>query len=254
MSVFAAEPRRRRTGIYLLPNLFTTAGFFAGFFAVIAAINGRFEAAAIAIFVAMLMDGIDGRLARLLNAQSDFGAQYDSLADMMSFGLAPALVAYLYALQELGKVWWLPAFVYGVCAALRLARFNTQVGSADKRYFQGLASPAAAALVAGLVWVGVDLDWARSWTGPVFASLCIIAGLLMVSNFRYPSFKEVDWRGRVPFMTVLVLMLVLVLIASFTSVVLFSGFAIYALWGPVFTVWSKRKARASRQAEQRPAP
>lgn len=246
MNPAEASPRRHRNGIYLLPNVFTTAGFLAGFFSVIAALNGRFETAAIAIFVAMVMDGIDGRLARLLNAQSDFGAQYDSLADMLSFGVAPALLAYSFALQGLGRGWWSPAFIYAVCAAMRLARFNTQVGSADKRYFQGLASPAAAALVAGLVWLVTEMRWPADRMGPVFAGLCLVAGLLMVSNFRYPSFKELDLRGKVPFVTLLAVMLLLVLVATSAALVLFAGFALYALWGPMLTVISKRRARAQR--------
>jgi CDP-diacylglycerol---serine O-phosphatidyltransferase len=154
---------RRRRGIYLLPNLLTTAGLFAGFYAIVAAMNDRFEAAAIAIFVAMLMDGVDGRIARLTNTQSAFGAEYDSLADMVSFGLAPALVVYEWTLHNLGKIGWLVAFLYSACAALRLARFNTQVGSStDKSYFQGLASPSAAACLAGFVWLATDAEIAAS--------------------------------------------------------------------------------------------
>ena len=151
--VLEKKPRR---GIYLLPNLFTTGCLFAGFYAIVSAMGGRFEAAAVAIFVAMVMDGLDGRVARLTNTQTDFGAQYDSLADMVSFGLAPSLVIYEWALFSMGKLGWLAAFVYAAATALRLARFNTQVGTAGKRYFQGLASPAAAAMVAGMVWVGID--------------------------------------------------------------------------------------------------
>ena len=165
-------PESKRKGIYLLPNLLTTGGLFSGFYAVVSAMNGHFEAAAIAIFVAMLFDGLDGRVARMTNTQSDFGAEYDSMADMVSFGIAPALIAYTWGLTELGKLGWLAAFVYVAGAALRLARFNTQVGTADKRYFQGLASPAAAALVAGLVWVGVEYDISGDDYGLLVALPC----------------------------------------------------------------------------------
>ena len=207
---------QKRKGIYLLPNLLTTAGLFSGFFAVVSSMTGRFEAAAVAIFVAMVFDGLDGRVARMTNTQSDFGAEYDSMADMVSFGMAPALVAYNWGLTELGKFGWLAAFVYVAGAALRLARFNTQVGIADKRFFQGLASPAAAAVVAGLVWVGVEYDAVGTDYGIVVALVTGFAGLLMVSNFKYNSFKELNWHGKVPF-------------------VLFIVFSLYALAGPINT-------------------
>lgn len=202
-------PESKRKGIYLLPNLLTTGGLFSGFYAVVSAMNGHFESAAIAIFVAMLFDGLDGRVARMTNTQSDFGAEYDSMADMVSFGIAPALVAYTWGLTEMGKLGWLAAFIYVAGAALRLARFNTQIGIADKRYFQGLASPAAAALVAGLVWVGVEYDVAGDDYGILVALLTAAAGLLMISNFKYNSFKEVNWHGKVPFVALLVVMLIL---------------------------------------------
>lgn len=194
-----AEKKRRR-GIYLLPNLFTTAGLFAGFYAIISAMNGRFEAAAIAIFIAMIMDGIDGRLARMTNTQSDFGKEYDSLADAVSFGVAPSLVIYLWALAPLGKIGFAAAFVFAACAALRLARFNTQIGIIDKRYFQGLASPAAAALIAGFVWWGDDASWVREDLTWVAAILTVAAGVLMVSNVRYYSFKDLDLRVKCHFL------------------------------------------------------
>jgi CDP-diacylglycerol---serine O-phosphatidyltransferase len=243
----APEPRRHR-GIYLLPNLFTTGCLFSGFYAIVAAMGGRFEAAAIAIFIAMILDGLDGRVARMTNTQSAFGAEYDSLADMVSFGLAPALVVYVWALSDLGKLGWLGAFVYTAGTALRLARFNTQVGRADKRYFQGLASPAAAAVVAGMVWVGQDYQ-AEGTAMSIFATLLTVCvGLLMVSNVRYRSFKDLDLKGKVPFVAILAVVLVFVLVSLDPPQVLFAGFLVYAVSGPVGTLLSLRKRRAERRA------
>ncbi|WP_251359595.1 CDP-diacylglycerol--serine O-phosphatidyltransferase [Kangiella sp. TOML190] len=239
-----------RRGIYLLPNLLTTAGLFAGFYAVVASMQGRFEYAAIAIFIAMIMDGLDGRMARMANAQSDFGAEYDSMADMVSFGIAPALVIYNWALSDLGKFGWLATFVYVVAAALRLARFNTQVETADKRYFQGLASPSAAAILAGLVWLGAEYQWQAGAYGVYIGILTIVTGLLMVSNFRYSSFKEVKWKEKVPFIGMLVVVLLFILIASEPPLVLFVGFGIYALSGPLMTVWRIKDIRAERKQRQ----
>ncbi len=238
---------KRRRGIYLLPNLFTTAGLFAGFYAVIAAINGHFEAAAIAIFVAMVMDGFDGRVARMTNTQSDFGKEYDSLADMVSFGLAPALVIYQWALVPLGKIGFVGAFVFAAGAALRLARFNTQVGIIDKRYFQGLASPAAAALIAGFVWWGDDAGWAREEIAVVALLLTAAAGVLMVSNIRYNSFKDVNLRGRVPFVKILVVVGIFGLVAMHPPSVLFSMALAYALSGIFLTLAQLRRKRAERK-------
>lgn len=233
----------KRKGIYLLPNLLTTAGLFSGFFAVVSSMNARFEAAAVAIFIAMIFDALDGRVARMTNTQSEFGAEYDSMADMVSFGIAPAIVAYNWGLTELGKIGWLAAFIYVAGAALRLARFNTQIGIADKRFFQGLPSPAAAALVAGLVWVGVDYDVNGNDYNFIVALLTGIAGLLMVSNFKYNSFKEVDWHGKVPFVALLLIMLVFVVVATEPALVLFLVFALYALAGPINTFRSVPKVR-----------
>jgi len=225
-------PERRRRGIYLLPNLFTTAGLFAGFYAIVSAMSGKFEAAAIAIFVAMIMDGIDGRVARLTNTSSEFGVQYDSLSDMVCFGLAPALVVFEWALRsmlEQGWLWsklgWLAAFIYTAGAALRLARFNTQVGSADKRYFQGLPSPSAAGVLAGLVWFSEDngLNGGDMWM--VGALLAASMGALMVSNVRYYSFKEIDFKNRVPFVALIMIVVVFVVISSHPPSVLFTGIA-----------------------------
>jgi len=243
-------PRRR--GIYLLPNLFTTAALFAGFYSVVAAMSSRFEAAAAAIFVAMVLDGMDGRIARITNTATDFGVQYDSLSDMASFGLAPALVVYQWSLHGFGKLGWLGAFVFAAGAALRLARFNTQAGSADKRFFQGLPSPPAAALVAGMVWVGADngLDGTDliAFTFPI----TVAAGLLMVSNIRYHSFKELDLHGRVPFVAVLVVVLVFVFIASEPPLVLFLLALGYAAHGPAITLLAVRQRRALRRGHEEP--
>lgn len=242
-----AVERKRRRGIYLLPNLFTTAGLFAGFYAIISAITGKFEYAAVAIFVAMIMDSIDGRLARMTNTQSDFGKEYDSLADMVSFGLAPALVMFEWALSSLGKLGWLAAFVYTAGAALRLARFNTQVGTACKRYFQGLASPAAAACVAGMVWVGDDFGWQGEDVAIFAFAVTILSGALMVSNIRYRSFKDLDLKGRVPFVEMLLVVLVFVLISIDPPRVLFLVFLLYALSGPALTLVQLRQRRAARK-------
>ncbi len=241
-----AEKKRRR-GIYLLPNLFTTAGLFAGFYAIISAMSGRFEAAAIAIFIAMFMDGIDGRLARMTNTQSDFGKEYDSLADMVSFGLAPALVIYLWALAPLGKVGFAAAFVYAAGAALRLARFNTQVGIIDKRYFQGLASPAAAALLAGFVWWGDDAGWIPEDVAWIATFLTVAAGVLMVSNVRYNSFKDQDLKGKVPFFKILLVVAIFVLVAMDPPRVLFLVAILYAASGIVLTLVQLRQRRAERK-------
>ncbi|MCL2919842.1 CDP-diacylglycerol--serine O-phosphatidyltransferase [Shewanella litorisediminis] len=239
------KPTVKNRGIYLLPNLFTTAGLFSGFYAVIASMNGQFESAAIAVFVAMLCDGLDGRVARLTNTQSEFGAEYDSMADMVSFGMAPALIAYNWALSDLGKIGWLAAFVYCAGAALRLARFNTQVGVADKRWFQGLASPAAAAVIAGTVWLGNQYHIEADSVSYLFAVVTICTGLLMVSNFRYHSFKEVDWRGKVNFIVILLVVGVFVVISVEPALILCLGFYLYALSGPVITIRSVRKLKVS---------
>lgn len=241
-------PSRRRAGIYLLPNLFTTSALFAGFYGIVAAINGRFEAAAVAILVAMVFDGIDGRIARLTNTQSDFGAQYDSLSDMVSFGLAPALVVYQWTLHSLGKLGWVAAFMYTAGAALRLARFNTQVGHADKRYFQGLPSPAAAGLIGSLVWFGDGYGIRESGLMLTVALLATVAAaLLMVSNLRYSSFKDFDLHGRVPFVTVLAVVMVFVLISIEPPSVLLIMFGGYAVSGVVETLSQRRKRRAERR-------
>jgi CDP-diacylglycerol--serine O-phosphatidyltransferase len=239
-----APVKRRglRRGIYLLPNLFTTGALFSGFYAIVAAMNGHFDKAAIAIFVAMVLDGLDGRVARLTNTQSDFGAEYDSLSDMVSFGVAPALVAFTWALQGLGNVGWIAAFVYVAGAALRLARFNTQLEVTDKKYFIGLASPAAAAIVASMVWslseFGVEgkmIDW-------LVALVVASVGLLMVSNIKYYSFKDIDFRGRVPFFVLLLVVLIFAVVSLDPARVLFLAFFAYALSGPVKWIWNKKQS------------
>ncbi len=238
------KSKLRRRGIYLLPNLFTTAALFAGFYAIVQAMNGRFEHSAVSIFIAMVLDGLDGRVARLTHTQSEFGAEYDSLSDMVSFGAAPALVIYEWALKGMGKLGWIAAFIYCVCAALRLARFNTNIEVVDKRFFQGLPSPAAAALIAGLVWVMLDFGIAGTDIRWLAWCITLFAGLTMVSNIPYYSGKEINLRKTVPFVTVLLLALFFfVLIPSHPPVVLFCLFLLYALSGYVMWMWrfTKRK-------------
>ncbi len=226
--------RMRDRGIYLLPNLFTTGALFAGFYAVVQAMNSRFEYAAVAIFIAMVLDGLDGRVARMTHTQSAFGAEYDSLSDMVSFGVAPALVIYEFALQGMGKLGWIAAFVYCSGAALRLARFNTQHEVVtDKRYFQGLPSPAAAALIAGFVWVMVEYGVAGPDVRWVAAVLALLGGLTMVSNFRYYSGKEINLRKSVPFFVILLIVLAFVLISTSPPEVLFGAFVLYVMSGYV---------------------
>src|SRR5215470_6625427 len=235
--------RIRRRGIYLLPNLFTTAALFAGFYAIVQAMNLRFDQAAVAIFVAMVLDGLDGRVARLTRTQSAFGAEYDSLADMVSFGAAPALIVYEWALKGMGKLGWIAAFVYVAGAALRLARFNTMLEVADKRWFTGMPSPAAAALVAGLVWIiddynidPISLKW-WVWFVTVFA------GLTMVSNVRFYSFKTINLKKSVPFLAIFVFVLVIALLSYQPAIVLFAGCVAYALSGYVASAWMTLRRR-----------
>lgn len=234
-------------GIYLLPNLMTTAALFAGFYAVIAGMNDQFEAGAIAIFIAMVLDGLDGRIARMTNSCSSFGAEYDSLSDMVSFGLAPALLMYQWALSDYGKLGWVIAFIFTVGAALRLARFNTQVGTSDKRYFQGLPSPAAAALLAGFVWM-VETNDIHTGAEPFIAiALTLIAGVMMVSNLRFSSFKEINLKGKVPFVTLLIAVLIIVVVTLKPSVILFVAFLAYTVSGPVMTLVLLQRTRKMRR-------
>ncbi|MEN9681277.1 MAG: hypothetical protein RLZZ627_1170 [Pseudomonadota bacterium] len=243
------EPKRnRRRGIYLLPNLFTTGALFSGFYAITSAMNGQFEVAAIAIFIAMVLDGLDGRVARLTNTQSAFGAEYDSMADMISFGAAPALVMYAWSLSALGKAGWVAAFVHAAGAALRLARFNTQLGTQDKRYFQGLPSPSAAAIPAGFIWVAVKYEIPLESIQYIGLGMAVCTGLLMVSNFRYYSFKDIDLHGRVSFLWAILVMLLFALLYTNTPLVLFSIFTLYALSGPILTLGRRRRMRSERRS------
>lgn len=242
------KPTIRRRGIILLPNLLTTAAMFAGFYAITSAINGRFESAAIAIFVAMILDGLDGRVARMTNTQSEFGVQFDSLSDMVSFGVAPALVMYLWAFESLGRVGLFAAFVHTAGGALRLARFNTQVEVADKRYFQGLPSPAAAAILAGGLWMSLEYGYDGNSVKYLALLLTISTGLLMVSNFRYSSFKEIDLKGRVPFVVAIIVMLSISFIMAQAESMLFIIALGYAISGPVITLLTLRQKRKKRKA------
>ncbi|MCU7800017.1 MAG: CDP-diacylglycerol--serine O-phosphatidyltransferase [gamma proteobacterium symbiont of Lucinoma myriamae] len=221
----------KRRGIYLLPNLLTTGALFAGFYAVIAAMNGQFESAALAIFIAMILDGLDGRVARMTNTQSDFGAEYDSLSDMISFGIAPALIMYTWSLSSLGKIGWIASFIYVVGAALRLARFNTQLGNGDKRYFQGLASPAAAGFIVGFVWLCAENKISGNSLSYLVLLFTVGAGLLMVSNVKYRSFKDLDLKNKVPFVGMLIMVLIFITIVYQPPFVLFSIFALYTFSG-----------------------
>ena len=242
----APKPSRR---IYLLPNALTTASLFAGFYAIVQAMNQHFEQAAVAIFISMVLDGLDGRVARLTNTQSAFGEQYDSLSDMVAFGVAPAVVMYEWALRGLGKWGWIAAFIYVAGAALRLARFNANLGVVDRRFFQGLPSPAAAALIAGLIWVATDLLEARwiSTTGADLAWLAwimtVYAGITMVSNAPFYSFKTFNLRKSVPFIFVLALVLIFALVSSDPPLVLFTLFLCYGVSGYVLWAWRWRSGR-----------
>ena len=265
------KSRFARRGIYWLPNLFTTIALFSGFYAIVQAMGGRFELAAMAIFVAMVFDGLDGRVARLTRTQSAFGAEYDSLADMVSFGVAPALVVYVWALQDLAsmktvawlgpwlttKLGWIAAFIYCACAALRLARFNTMLDVADKRFFQGLPSPAAACLVAGLVWAldeyhirGQDVTW-LAW------ALTVFAGLTMVSSLKFYSGKDINLRKSVPFSVVVAITFGIVVLFMFSSTLpemLFLLFACYGVSGYVIWIYEQVRARTVGRAPPPAAP
>ena len=234
----------RRRGIYLLPNLFHTAALFAGFYAIVQAMNQRFEIAAVAIYIAMVLDGLDGRIARLTRTQSEFGAEYDSLSDMVSFGAAPALVIYEWSLKGLGKMGWVAAFVYCAGAALRLARFNTNIDVVDKRWFQGLPSPMAAALVAGLVWIMNDLGFGgETWLAWLSWAVTMFAGITMVTNVPFYSFKDINLKKSVPFWAVLAIVAALTVIATKPAVVLFLLVVAYSISGYVQWVLRGRPGR-----------
>jgi len=252
-----ADKTKRRRGVYLLPNLLTSAALFAGFYSVISGINGKFEAAAIAIIVAGFLDGLDGRVARLTNTQSDFGEQYDSLSDLISFGLAPALLAFNWSLSSLGdistfagKLGWLAAFLYMACTALRLARFNTQVGIADKRYFQGLASPAAAGTLVFTIWFFVDNNVSGETVSWLIFFETVALGILMFSNVRYYSFKVAPNGEKVPGMWLLLALLIIVLLALNPPVMGMSLGFVYVLSGLLITIAGRRNWKLKRH--QRP--
>lgn len=250
------NPSLRAKGIYLLPNLFTSAALFSGFYAIVSAMSFRYEHAAIAIFIAMVMDGLDGRVARMTNTQSAFGAEYDSLSDMVSFGVAPALIVYLWALKPLGKLGWIAAFIYCACAALRLARFNTKLEDPfqDKRFFQGLPSPAAAALIAGFVWVSYEygISGREIFFGAIKMQwlawgLTIFAAGSMVSDLDFYSAKDINLKKSVPFVAVLAIMLGFVLVSYSPPEVLFSVVLVYALSGYYLWIKSKLKDKGASQ-------
>ena len=246
------EKIQSKRGIYLLPSIITTFALFAGFYSIVASINGDFTLAAISIMVAMLWDTLDGRVARLTNSQSTFGAEYDSLSDLVSFGVAPALLVYEWSLSDLGRIGWLAAFIYLACAALRLARFNTQVGTSEKRYFQGLPSPASAGVIASMIWL-------KFWNFEYFdigvvslsyyigVAITILCGLLMVSNVRYFSFKEFDSKNKASFRFLLLTVLSLIVLLYKPNIVLFTFFFIYMLSGPFITITGLYKKRNQKK-------
>ena len=255
-----AAPRRlRNRGVYLLPNLFTTAGLFSGFYAIVAATDGNFDRASIAIFVAMVCDGLDGRIARWTNTQSDFGKEFDSLADMVAFGLAPAIVAYQWGVARIaeygalwGRVGWLATFFFTACAAFRLARLNTKTATADKRYFEGLPSPSGAALLASFVWMMNDLQREGIWPLILAFAVAFVAGSLMVSRFSYLSGKDFNLNQRIPYAFLLLVPLGFVVVGSSPPEMLFGLFALFAASGPALWLW--RRATRSRRTPRAPGP
>lgn len=244
---FFKNSGQRGRGVYLLPNLFTTASLFAAFYAIIATTKGQMDQAAIAIFIAMIADAVDGRVARLIGAQSAFGAEYDSLSDMVAFGVAPALLAYSWALSSLGKFGWLTAFLFTAAVALRLARFNTQLTVADKRYFQGLASPPAAAVVVSFVWFAYEQELSGWAMDILLAIIVICVSLLMVSNIRYYSFKDLDFRKSLPSVVGILVVLTFVAVSLYPPLTLFIGFTLYAVSGVVITLLHIRRGRKMRK-------
>lgn len=248
-SYFGSHKKRQR-GIYLLPNLFTTTALFAGFYAIVAGMKGYFDTAAVAIFIAMIADALDGRVARLTNTQSAFGAQYDSLSDLVAFGVAPSLMLYSWSLMYFGKIGWIVSFLFTAATALRLARFNTQVNE-DKRYFQGLPCPSGAGIMAGFVWMATDLGIDGMTVVMPLAILSVFVSGLMVSNVRYSSFKEIDFKGRVPFLAVVVAVFIITAVALEPAEMLTGVFGVYVASGPVMTLWQRRKRRKMRQLRKK---
>ncbi len=239
-------------GIYLLPNLLTSLGLFSGLYALISGTQGRFEAAAVAIFIALVIDGLDGRIARLTNTQSEFGAQFDSLSDMVAFGIAPAVMMYLWVLEPLQKIGWVAVFLYSAAAALRLARFNIKAASMDRRYFQGLPSPVAAATLAGMVWCANSFDIDVSLIRWPAAVVTIFLGALMVSNIRYHSFKDIAWQGKVSFTAISGIVILFILISSDPPLMLFGISFIYMLSGPILTIRRVGLIKKLRKQKRKP--
>ena len=252
----SSKPSSRGRGVYLLPNLVTTGALFAGFYAIVSAIDGNYQNSAIALLIAMVLDGLDGRIARLTGTESDFGREYDSLSDLVAFGVAPAIIVYQWGLVRLaeygwvwGKIGWLAAFLYTVSAALRLARFNISSRSADRRFFDGLPSPSAAAMVVSMVWLGDKLGWSGGFALFICCAITALAGVLMVSHLAFYSFKDVSPRGRVSYTRFLVIPLIFVLIALDPPTVIFAMALTYAASGPVLSLWRWRRRELRRRAE-----
>ena len=235
--------KRRRKGIYVLPNLLTLGGLFGGFYAIVMAMNERFDLAALGVFAAMIFDSLDGRVARMTNTQSAFGEQMDSLSDMVSFGAAPALIAYEWALRGLGRWGWIAAFVYCACAALRLARFNVNTGVVDRRFFQGLPSPAAAALVMGFIWICVELEVTGASVAWPVSLLTLYTGLTMVSNVPFYSFKDLKMKKSVPFTAIVLAALLIAVVNIHPPIVLFAAFMVYGVSGYVLYAIRKIKGQ-----------
>lgn len=244
--------KEQHSGIYLLPNLLTTVSLFAAFYSLVASMQGYYEAAVIAMFIGMIADSLDGRIARLTNTQTEFGAQYDSLSDMVTFGVAPSLLLYQLTLSQLGKLGWLVAFVYTASVALRLARFNTQLDIADKKFFQGLPCPPSAAVMASFSAICYQNNLQNYWVISILtAILALVLACLMVSNLRYYSFKEVDYKGKVPFLYALITIVLFVAIAANPAIILFIGSSLYALSGPMLTLIALQKVRKQRRKNTR---
>ena len=239
--------KERHSGIYLLPNLLTTGSLFAAFYSIVASFKSQYDVAVMAIFMGMIADGLDGRIARMTNTQTAFGAEYDSLSDMVTFGVAPSVLLYSWTLGGLGKIGWLVAFIYTAAVALRLARFNTQLETADKRYFQGLACPGAAAVVASFVWVSQTDGPTPMWMSISAAVLAIVAAVLMVSNVRYNSFKDLDVKGKNRFLHVLAIVIIFVAIAANPAITLCIASSLYALSGPFQTLLALHRVRKQRR-------
>ncbi|OGV27291.1 MAG: CDP-diacylglycerol--serine O-phosphatidyltransferase [Legionellales bacterium RIFCSPHIGHO2_12_FULL_37_14] len=237
----------KHNGIYLLPNILTTASLFAAFYSIVSSMKGHFASAAIAIYYSVIADTLDGRIARVTNTQTDFGAEYDSLADIVAFGLAPSLLAYVFQLQTYGKIGWLICFAYTAATALRLARFNTQLEVTDKSYFQGLPCPSAAAMLAAFIWLGHQFHLRNSLFTFGCALLMVLGSMFMVSNIRYYSFKEIDFKGKVPFLYLLFLVILFVLVAAYPACILFITFTTYAFSGPIQTLIQKHRMRLKRK-------